>query len=372
MTNLLGLSSEAWAPGNYYKYAARSDLRSAGPCGEVSDACTFWPDVHTTLPFDEHELVHLYARNEWKPALLAEGAAEGLTCRSSALDAGCTNAWRDLLNAQRDRQTYDCGARLVYQLLVRGEPAKLTALAAAIGGSRDPDVFAGAIQEEYGVDLDTLWQTLVLTDSRRCVRYFKCAGPELALGTTPVDDPEAARFRLPKDGGALVHLRYREPGAESSFQIAACRATLEADPEDGWSTSGSDVWLETRAGAYALVFQRGTLDVTVEEGSFATQCATARRYSLEPGRTFVLQLRSDGRTLYFPIEMEGPRTVEHVIGGFPAPIASASFCRSCTSECTALDVHSALAEPPILDDGVIVVQTTTEPASTGFLRLRMK
>ena len=381
MTSLLGLS-DTWAPGNYYKYESPSHLRSAGACGSVADACTFWPDVHTTLALDEHELVHLYSRNKWKPALLAEGAAEGLTCRSSAMDAGCTSPWRDLVSAQHDRQTYDCGARLVYQLLALGEPARLGKLAVATGGSQDPDVFARAISQEYGVELDELWQTRVLIDARRCVPYFACAGSELQPGVTPVDEPGSARYRLPTAGGSLVNVRFRKLDAEAWFQIASCRATLEVDPDDGWASSNrsaSDVWLEARAGSYALIMRRGSADISVEPGSFATRCDAARSHTLEAGRPLVFQMRSDGRTLYFRLEMTGPAAVEHIIGGFPAsPVASASFCRSCApgspvpADCTALDIQSALAPAPTLDNGILVVQTKTEPASSGFLTLRLK
>ncbi len=372
-TELLALDASSWAKVHYYKYADAADLNAAGKCGGIGDACTFAPEIHTTRAFDQHELFHAYTANAWKPVLFAEGVAEALTCRTLNRAQSCSGDWRALLNQRGSQAVYDCGARLIYRLLTRGPPSQLTSLAARIGASSDPERFASAVRERYGVELDAIWNGEVLGESRYCVPFWECAGEELIANTREVTEPATARLRLPARSGMLVRLRYRDVGVPGAVELVACGATATPDPDDHWQTaetSAPDVWLETAEGGHALELSGGALTIDVEPGQFAESCAGERRYALELGRPLSFLLRHDNKTRFFPLTSDRARQVEFVVKRVPAGFG-VRWCAQCTLDqatgCTELAFDRDGRSAATIANGVLEVKSPASAEPSGVL-----
>ncbi|WP_437730550.1 hypothetical protein [Sorangium sp. So ce1335] len=377
MTEYLEIEWPGDAIIDYYKFLDHDDYQDNSGCPERSGGCFGFGAVRASQAFDPHELIHAYTVTAWgnSTPMLVEGIAVALSCSPWGL-INRSRRWQDAFSmaAEAREDGYVLAGALVTHLLTEhGGVKKLRQLYESLSvGSLELSVQA-AFEDVYGVDLDTVWSTLLeRPEIPACLPLWACAADELAasdeVGPTCAGSGERV-FHMDAPSKLVTEgLRLRAVACDGSSINVRLSGGV-----DGGAVRGEH-WLPALGRRFALTRIGAGFDI--EHGHTPTRTelqavppwSSAACAELDP-----IRLRSDTVTTFvMPEAGQLVRVSADPEERFGVLAHGAQRCDDCGGEgCTDLVGYTSL---PGLDSAILrmrqplylgVVSVTPEPLASG-------
>ncbi|WP_437674172.1 hypothetical protein [Sorangium sp. So ce131] len=185
MTSELEIAWPEDAVIDYYKFLDQADFEEHAGCPGGSSGCYQGGELRTSRAFDPHELIHAYVTPRWgqSAAMLGEGLAVALSCQPwSPPDR--SRSWQEVFEGAKSGGQFAyvlAGALVTHLLDEHGGVPKFRELYQSVSRSIPELHFPAKFEAVYGVELETVWSTLLSRSQiPACRPVWACAGDALA------------------------------------------------------------------------------------------------------------------------------------------------------------------------------------------------
>ncbi|WP_437923306.1 hypothetical protein WMF37_30280 [Sorangium sp. So ce291] len=340
---------------DYYKFLDQSDFNEHSRCSQGGGGCYHRGEVRTRRAFEPHELIHAYVGPHWGQSapMLNEGLAVALSCSPWGY-AQRTRSWQEVFDGVSELSDFDyvlAGALVTHLLDEHGGVSKFRELYQSLSPSTPSLYFPQKFKAVYGVELETVWSTLLGRQQIPiCRPVWACAADELAasdeVGPTCAGSGERVfstetPIRLVTEG-----LRLRAMACDGSGRevlLSGGDPTLGAVRGEHWMPALGERFALTRIGEgldieWSPVPTRTEIHATAAWS--AATCGEPEAIRLRPDTMSTFVMPEAGQTLRLAAERDEQ---------FQVVAEGVALCRGCEEGCADVLSFALLPKDSVLE-----------------------
>jgi hypothetical protein len=338
---------------DYYLFKDDNDLIARSPCPDRD--CTSGSSLFTSVPFHEHELVHVLLSAVGRPALIvSEGIAQHAACIQTHLAAPVPPvSWPEVAGVSNNSTSvYNFGQRLTAWMLAARGPAAFISFYGKSLPTLDPALFALQFETFWGRRIGDV--AVELNDDRYEGSSCPCGAPAVPDDASPVsfvawqdyrtfDVPVESRIQL-GSSGPLIYPASCVNAVDHKAHVIPASSVANTVARVGAGRFGVIAW-PTADGATVTVRR-------TQQPQSDWSCAAALKAPTVVGAGDVAlwvtpEMASDPNGTWFAVNIDGPRVL--------SMLSDQGLATACTASCDLCGGGAVTPGPVVTPGGIVVV-----------------